>query len=113
MEESVYSKLPKLKIELNLVSLVGGVLVIIFAFIIPVSLIQSAKNTTNVTNSGSQVAGISTSKEDQRVTLPILNSQVSLEGQSGLLILMGLVLLAICIFIILYLIFDTLVKKRT
>lgn len=112
MEESIYSKLPKLKIEISLTTLVVSTLVIIFGFIIPVSLIQNGiTNQENQTSSG-QVAGASVSKEENSITLPIINQTVLLEGQSGVLILMGLLLLAFCMIITIYLITDSVIKQR-
>lgn len=112
MEESIYSKLPKLKIELSLTTLVVSTLVIIFAFIIPVSIIQNGIiNQENQTSSG-QVAGANTSKEENTIILPIINQSVILEGQSGVLILMGLFLLGFCMIITVYLITDSVIKHR-
>lgn len=111
MEESVYSKLPKLKVELSLTTLVIGTLVIIFAFIIPVNLIQDATYQQTLPSTG-QVAGASTSKDDHTILLPIINQSVVLEGQSGVLILMGLLLLGFCILITIYLITDSVIKRQ-
>lgn len=113
MEENLYSKLPKkIKFELNLPTLVGGVLTIMFAFVLPIAVIssyQSGGTDTNTTtnSSGGQVAGITTYKDESTIKLPILNEIVSLEGQSGSLIIIGLLLLGISVIVILFLIFDS------
>jgi len=113
MEESVYSKLPKLKIEINLTTLVVGVLVLIFAFIIPVSLWQNIpRYNSEQPSSGGQVAGVNTSKEEQIFIIPVINQKVVLEGQSGILIILGLVLLVLCFLIITYIIIDSLRKHK-
>lgn len=118
MEESVYSKLPKLKVELSLTTLVVGTLIILFAFIIPVALIQSYQNSPKTKEpeivdvvSGPSVAGASTIRESGKINLPIINQEVSLEGQSGVLILLGIILLGLSFFIILFLIIDSLKRK--
>ncbi|MBE0574100.1 hypothetical protein IH575_04315, partial [Candidatus Dojkabacteria bacterium] len=99
MEEDVYSRLPKkIKFELNLPTLVGGILTIMFAFVLPIALITSYEATPNTQNSiqttnnlpsGGQVAGVSTQKDENIIRLPIINEFVSLEGQSGSLIIIG------------------------
>lgn len=115
MEEDLYSRLPKLKIEINLATIIWSIIIILFAFVIPVSLIQRGSQTegeNNIIVSGPQVAGVSTEKQPAAITLPIIDQQVYLEGQSGLLIMIGLLLLGIGLIIILYLIVDTTRKKK-
>lgn len=109
MEENIYSKLPKLKVELSLSTLVIGALVIVFAFIIPISLIENYYNS----NSTGQVAGVSTQTQTSSIFLPILNQAILLEGQSGVLAIIGITIILICIIILLVLLIEFLKKKNT
>lgn len=92
-----------------------------FAFVLPIALITSYEATPNLQNnsiqttnnlpSGGQVAGVNTQKDENIIRLPIINEFVSLEGQSGSLIIIGLLLLGISLIVILFLIFDSLKRN--
>lgn len=111
MEESIYSKLPKIKIEINLVSLIASFIGLIISFIVPVYLINQGIISNTQTTTG-QVAGISTEKQEPSTLLiPFINQKVVLEGQSGILAILGIALMGICIIILLYLIIDSLRKN--
>lgn len=115
MEENIYSQLPKLKIELSLTTLVAAVLITIFAFIIPIALIENSKQSNNIEEvvSGPQVMGVSTEKQETaRITLPIINQQVKLEGQSGMLIIIGILLILLSFVIVGVLTADSIKKKK-
>jgi hypothetical protein len=109
MKENIYSRLPKLKVHINLSSIVAFILVMIFGFLIPVSYFQ---NLTQQNNGGGQVAGISTNPNENSIILPILNKPVSLEGQSGVLISVGLVLIISCIVITALLLIDFIKHRK-
>lgn len=111
MEESIYSKLPKVKIEINLVSLIASFIGITISFVIPIYLINQS-TISNIKTTTGQVAGISTEKQEPSTLLiPFINQKVVLEGQSGTLALLGIALMGICIIILLYLIIDSLRKN--
>ncbi len=115
MEENIYSQLPKLKVELSLSTLVAAVLIIAFVFIIPISLIQNSNQSNNIETvlSSPQVKGASTQKsEAPTITLPIINQAVKLEGQSGMLIAIGILLILMSFVIVGVLTLDSIKRKK-
>jgi len=117
MEENIYSKLPKLRIEISLTTLVAAVLIVAFAFVIPIALIQNSNQSNNIEPeqvvSTPQVKGASTEKQEYPTfKIPILNQQVKLEGESGILVVIGILLIILSVVIIFTLAVDSIKRKK-
>ncbi|SRR5260221_2904732 len=103
MKRSVFEDLPQLKVELDLPKFLVIIITLVFTLILPIGVYYQVQNQTNQEISG-QVAGISTTKQSTAFTL--LGFNIDLNSQTGVLILVGLLLFGISAILIMFLIID-------
>lgn len=112
----VYDDLPKLKVDFNLGKFIATVIAINLFLILPISLIESTRNVANnnpkIAEDG-RVLGLSSEVQvSQTSEYQLFGVAFDPNSESGLLVVMGLILLGISILILTFLIVDNYRSKK-
>lgn len=110
----VYDDLPKLKVDFSFGKLIVSVVAVNLFLILPISIIEGTRNSlpTNIAEDG-RVLGLTTEihvKDSVEYTL--FGVPFNPNSESGLLVVMGLILFGISLLILTFLIVDNQRSKR-
>lgn len=101
--------LPQLKPDITFGKVVATIITLVLFLALPIGIIDTYIQPDNPqpqpvsTSSTGQVAGVSTSSNSEDViTIPVIEYDLELESQGGLLILAGSVLIGIAIVMLMY-----------
>lgn len=100
--------------QVSLVQIVTSIVVVVVALVLPIYLVDKARNSTPTpytaeslgtsTNSKGRVAGLSTVIGTNKITIPFTTTQIDIDSQAGGLLIIGCAMIIVAAGIILFLI---------
>jgi hypothetical protein len=111
-------ELPQLKMEITITKIFLIIVGVTFSFVLPFFAIENYKQSSNTTteiasdSSNGQVAGVSTEATNSTFIIPLTNTEVDLNSQSGSLISVGMILIGVSFILLIFLLVDSVRSRK-